>query len=791
MNKTDNSVTLMQIIFSFIKPILIIPKTMKSALKISIALFFIVVFNSCQQNSTYNVNGWEIEVNAQKGTLSFTKSDMGPVIRELHLWKVDGKTRVRSNGLKSELKSSSLYLSVEKPEHTEWIIQISDTTLNFSCTGSNGYIEGIAPAGEKRIPARVSRQDNDVMFTQMGFVSATNIYHLFDMNTDILIGFPKGSKLTRNKQDNQQMNVHIALTEEPEITLTRNYYTNVVGLADNQKTKFKPSFTAIPDRFKTAPTGWSSWYCYYMSPTGESLMEETKALAKKLKPYGLKYVQLDAAYSRGAQANWLDWNKDLYPNGGKAWFKYVIDNGLTPGLWLNIHGANYARPSMADKYPENYFLKDKNGKLSPVCCSADKTVARLDYSNPEVIEKHLKPLFETLVNEWGLGYLKAGGWGTWMDFFDKNRATAFNPDIDSREIYRKAMGTVRNVMGDKGYLLGCAMHEIGVGFDYFDGSRTGGDDYASWTGKNHWSGGMQTFFNSLFGAAYLNGISWWSDPDDVMIREPLTMNEGKTIVSTISLSGQAYVFSDYVAEFSKERLQQFLSSKYNIGWAKHYPQLVKPLPPEKLNLYKKTMPSMPIKAMDLYPYKTKAKCCPKPASFPKALDLKVNAVSGQYDVVSMYNWADIDTIRTLELDKDLGLDPDKDYLAFDFWNKKLIKVENSRIQEMVPRHGNKAILIRTALGHPQLLATSRHLTAAYSLQSLSWDEKSQTLSGVSKSVPGDNYSLYIFVPSGMSTRKTNASTGKTETNQIEDHLLELSFAGTDTPVEWSVKFKKL
>ena len=763
---------------------------MKSKIKSGIALVLMAMLFACQQPSQYSEKGWEILSNPKDGTLSFTQSDLGLVIKDVHLLKMEGETAVRIKGWKTEMKNGTVILTTKGAEPSKWTIMVLDTAINFACNSNNALIEGIAPAGEKRIPARVVSQDNDVMYTQMGFVSATNIYHLFDMNTDILIGFPEGSKLVRNAEDNRQMDVKIALSDAPEITLVRNYYTDVVGLVENQKTKFKPTFVPIPNRFKTAPTGWSSWYCYYMSPTEETLMEETDALAKELKPYGLKYVQLDAAYSRGKEANWLNWDKGLYPQGGKAWFKHVREKGLVPGLWLNIHGANYAHPSMADKYPENFYLRDKNGKLSHVCCSADSTMDRLDYTNNEVIEKHLKPLFETLVNDWGLGYLKAGGWGTWMDFLDKNRKNAYDPQMDSREIYRKAIKVVRDILGDKGYLLGCSMHEIGVGFGYFDGSRTGGDDYANWNGKDHWSGGMQTFFNSLFGANYLNGISWWSDPDDVMVRDPLTLNEGKTIVTTISLSGQAYVFSDYIAKISNKRLHNFLSSKYNIGWAKKHPKLVKPLPPEKLELYKKTMPAMPIKAMDLYPYKTKPACCPKPASFPKALDLKVNAVSGQYDVVSMYNWADIDTVRMLELDKDLGLDLDKNYLAFDFWNTKLIKVENNKLQEMVPEHGTCAIILRAATGHPQLLATSRHLTAAKSLRSLNWDENRQTLSGTSVTVPGDKYSLYIYVPSGNSIKSKHISNGQAKTNQLEDHLLELSFQGTDKPVEWSVEFSK-
>ncbi len=763
---------------------------MKSLMKISLLIAFTAFLFACQQPKEYSEDGWKIVSNSNDGTLTFSQSKLGVVFADVHLLKMEGKSAVRIKSWETEIKDGAIVLTIKEPVSAECPIVVSDSTVNFTCNAKNIYIEGIAPAGEKRIPARIASQDNDVMYTQMGFVSATNIYHLFDMNTDVLIGFPEGSKLVRNVNDNSLMDIKIALSNEPEITLVNNYYTNVVGLVDNQKTKFKPVFVPISNRFKTAPTGWSSWYCYYMSPTEETLMEETDALAKKLKPYGLKYVQLDAAYSRGVDANWLNWDKKLYPHGGKAWFKHVRDNGLVPGLWLNIHGANSNHPSMADKYPDNFYLKDKEGKMSHICCSADSTMNRLDYTNNDVIEKHLRPLFETLVNDWGLGYLKAGGWGTWMDFLEKNRENAFDPQMDSREIYRKSIKVVRDILGDKGYLLGCSMHEIGVGFGYFDGSRTGGDDYANWDGKDHWSGGMQTFFNSLFGANYLNGISWWSDPDDVMVRDPLTLDEGKTIVTTISLSGQAYVFSDYVANFSEERLHNFLTSKYNTGWAGKYPKLVKPLQDEKLELYKKTMPAMPIKAMDLYPYKIKPACCPEPASFPKALDLKVNAATGQYDVISMYNWADNDTIRTLTLDADLGLDVDKSYLAFDFWNTKLLDVKNNKLQKLVPKHGTCAILLRAATGLPQVLATSRHLTAAKSLSNVTWNEEKQMLSGESVTVPGDKYSLYFYVPSGYQIKTNTVSNGRAETTQLENNLLQLSFQGTEKPIKWSVEFSK-
>ena len=202
------------------------------------------------------------------------------------------------------------------------------------------------------------------------------------------------------------------------------------------------------------------------------------------------------------------------------------------------------------------------------------------------------------------------------------------------------------------------------------------------------------------------------------------------------------------------------------------------------------MPAMPIKAMDLYPYKTEPVCSPEPASFPRALDLKVNTISGRYDVVSLYNWADKDSICALDLHKDLGLESDKEYLAFDFWNTEMLTIKNGSIQETVPKHGTKAIIIRPSLKHPQLLATSRHLTGAYSIQAIKWDPDKLTLSGASKTVPGDMYSLYIFIPDNIYTDQVNASVEHVEKELLNEHLLRVSFEGNDKPVEWSVAFTK-
>ena len=760
-----------------------------SANIILLASIMAIIMAGCRTANELEQGGWTLTADPATGTLTILKSGLDTIAGQVRLNLEKENEAVLLSDWTVRNGDGKLVITTATPQQTNWEFIADTAGVNVTCSDESGLITGMAPAGEKRIPARVGSQDNGIMYTQMGLVSAANIYHLFDMPTDIMIRFTGESELTRNEADNRLMNIRIPVTDGNEFSVIEEYYTREIGLSKNQKTAFKPVYEPIPERFGKAPTGWSSWYCYYMAPDEEDLVAETDALSKKLKPYGLEYVQLDAAYTRGEEANWLEWNREMYPQGGKWWFDYIREKGLKPGLWLNAYGDNYAHPSMADEYPEDYYLRDSAGNLSGACCTADTTVVRLDYTNPEVIENHLKPLFETLVNDWGLDYLKDAGWGTWMDYYEENRENAHDPGMDSRVAYRNAQAAIREVMGEDNYIVGCAMHEIGVGFGFFDGSRTGGDDYAHWTGEGHWSGGMQTYFNSLFGASWLNGICWWSDPDDVMIRDPLNMDEAGTIVSSISLSGQAYIISDYIADFNRERLQDFLHSEYNIGWARQYPDKVKPLPDEKLRLYRETMPTMPIRAMDLYPFRTEPACCPEPETFPRALDLKVNAVTGMYDVVALYNWEDETAIKSLDLQKDLGLEEGIPYLVFDFWNRKLSGTAGKTIRQEIPAHGTKALIIRKISEFPQLLATSRHLTAAYSIQKMNWNAETGSLEGTSETVPGDPYTMYFHVPEDYAFESARIDAENVTHAVHPGGMLEVSFTGQQEPVEWEILFR--
>ena len=201
------------------------------------------------------------------------------------------------------------------------------------------------------------------------------------------------------------------------------------------------------------------------------------------------------------------------------------------------------------------------------------------------------------------------------------------------------------------------------------------------------------------------------------------------------------------------------------------------------------MPAMPIRAMDLYPFRTQPACCPVPETYPRALDLKVNAAQGMYDVVALYNWEDESAVKSLDLQEDLGLENGTSYLVFDFWDRELLGTAGTTIQEEVPAHGTKALIIKKVSEVPQLLATSRHLTAAYSIQEMRWNAEAKSLTGTSETVPGNLYTLYLHVPEDYAFETTRINAENVIHKVRSGGILEVSFAGREAPVEWEVVFQ--
>ncbi|MFZ0390126.1 MAG: hypothetical protein WAN36_06665, partial [Calditrichia bacterium] len=276
--------------------------------------------------------------------------------------------------------------------------------------------------------------------------------------------------------------------------------------------------------------------------------------------------------------------------------------------------------------------------------------------------------------------------------------------------------------------------------------------------------------------AYQNHIVWYSDPDCIVLRgkptradtsrvregrvrndEFLTFEEARTCASLLSLSGMQYLSGDDLLNLQEERL----------------------------NLIKKTIPTLPVYPIDLFGRSR------FPEHYPEIMDLKINQPSGIYDVISVTNWKEQESTRRIGLSTELYLPPDSSFLVFDAWEEKLTGRFENEFQTVLPAHGTRVFTIRRLEKHPQLLATNRHISGAVSIKKNIWISSNLTLSGTSETVPGTPYSLFVYVPSGFRVDNISATAGNVVYNLGEDGLLKISFAGQENPVDWVLEFSEI
>ena len=182
---------------------------------------------------------------------------------------------------------------------------------------------------------------------------------------------------------------------------------------------------------------------------------------------------------------------------------------------------------------------------------------------------------------------------------------------------------------------------------------------------------------------------------------------------------------------------------------------------------------------------------------PELWHLKVEADFDSWDVVGLFNWGENwikgkrapEGVRTIEAGfSDLGIDPNHEYLAFDFWNESFLGIYQERIAlELAPRTV-KVICLRPLPDHPIFLSYNRHLTqGAMDIEDIRWDPGSKTLAGKMSAAPGYEYHLYFYCPEGYTLKAAETGGGETEITRHED-LIRMDLVSQIPSIEWRLRF---
>jgi hypothetical protein len=760
---------------------------------------------------TQSSNGWTVTADGEHGVLTVSRDGLGTVLNEVHLNLEDQHRLTRLKSWSAE-KLGADRISIRSSEpRTAWEFELRPDALEISTTSSEGLLTAETLAPPDRIVARLMdpqgapvkwmmtpetkngfggiefsapsflpRHNPDVMYFALGQVAGNSLHSLFDIKTDTAIEFSEQTVMQRQPQHTGVLEVSIPVPGNSMIRLIPDYFTRVLGV---------PSYAPFEDSyFSRAPMVWDSWSSYYEDVREDDVVRNADWIAANLKAYGYEYVQLDDGYDRGPKGEhyWIGtWNQQKFPHGPKWLTDRIKSKGLRAGVWL----VPSAYAGAVEQHPDWYLRYKKNGAII-----LDYDTPTLDSTNPEVLD-FLKKEFTTL-DDWGFEYYKFDGEHDFLKYVpgvDLDKIADEN--VDPIVAYRNRLKLIRETIGPHRFIEGCPAGTPLDGIGYFNSAFTGEDPYNSWQG-------MYSVFSSINANAFLNHLVLYVMPGESDVEPPMsfaeatkrrppsvveaernreeplkgfgmTLEEARTVVSHVALSGVVYSLDSVLPE----------------------------LPEERVKLLKMTLPTMPIFPIDLFSRGTDMPMwnifkhtTPDDYihNYPEIIDLKVNAPSGVYDVAALTNWRSGTTTRSLGFADKLGLNAQSSYVVFDFWAQKLLGVFKSKMDVTVEPHDTRVLLIHPLLARPQLVGTSRHISGAYSIKSVAWEGAKNRLHGTSDSVPGDDYTLWFHVPQGITVAQVHAASGARREVPVRHELtgnsLRVTFAGQPEIVDWEVLF---
>lgn len=494
--------------------------------------------------------------------------------------------------------------------------------------------------------------------------------------------------------------------------------------------------------------GWISWFAFYSKVTEKDILETADVFSAALRPFGFEYLQIDDGYQqgRGAPELWLNPN-EKFPHGLKFLTDYIKSKGLKPGIWtaVGIDQRNYVEERLT------WFVRDAGNK--PV--RGNWIEYALDASNPEALNNIVRPLYRGLHGQgWeyfkvdGLRHLRYEGYNANREYFEKKK-------VDRVTAYREYAKAVRGEIGRDHFMLGCwGIRPELVGI--IDGCRIGDDGFS-------YAGLAQ--YNSF------NNIVWRNDPDHIELNEDAYRS---TMVT--SLTGSLFMLTDKPAVYRTPGVES----------ARRTGPVLFTLPGQVYDVD-------PSRSDQLHRVDTEVS-----GSGPRVFDagytpqchlylLEINRPF-EYWCVLGRTGGDFTDLRF----SDLGLDPKRDYYVFEFWNGRLLGSFTSGFSpgRIDPKFKAQAFCIRERKAHPQLIATSRHVTAGgVDLVDVRWD--GTNLTGISKTVAGDPYVLYLTEPSDYRLEKFDCGDLPVDETERDGYLLKITFRPQDSAeVQWNASFSR-
>lgn len=311
-----------------------------------------------------------------------------------------------------------------------------------------------------------------------------------------------------------------------------------------------------PERKIKKIFGYTSWYNHYQNISEDIILKNLDAIDENFNLF-----QIDDGFETFV-GDWLDVNKEKFPNGLKVIVDKIHQKGLLAGIWL----APFVAEEKSKFYRERFDLirKDSDGK--PVKAGANWSgFYVLDFEKPEVKDYIRK--FLTFYKDLGFDFFK-------LDFLYAANLPLFAGKTRSMAA-EEAYGFLREVLGDK-LILGCGATVFNC-IDKFDYLRIGPDVslkfddvwYMRYMHRERISTKV-TLQNTVF-RSMMNGRFFGNDPDVFLLRNDnidLSSGQKRALATLNALFGSVMMTSDDLSKYDEAQKNTMKDAKAIFNRAK-------------------------------------------------------------------------------------------------------------------------------------------------------------------------------------------------------------------------------
>lgn len=590
--------------------------------------------------------------------------------------------------------------------------------------------------GQKAFACR-TRLDGESTVVQMASGPADSLLNdsLFDADRDMLLRL-SGERVaisTREAASGGAVGFQASLSA----TISKPNASAIIIelLPDYYRSRYVPNYQLIDrKRCPKAPTGWMAWNIYFDAATEDDNLAEARAGAKFLKPYGLEFWSIESWQENSPHLPVSDFHNltmrsssEKFPHGMKWLADQIRSLGLRPGIWTVSFGTG---SEQFYKEHRDWFLHNADGR--PMANWNGRYV--LDPSQAAV-RKFTEETHRTMSADWGYEFFKTDG----MSGRDPGYSAHFFERPEVRAAFREPcekpfdewMAALRRGIGADRVLLACQGHYTGPEVAYSDAARTGGD-IVHFPNPPDWSCYLRQA-TATQSQLFVNNLVWYNDPDTLMVGPFASIDVARLATTVVALPGQLTFFGDKLTQ----------------------------LAPERMRLLQQTLPVCDVRPLDLAPLD----------DLKPVWDLKIRRPFGQWDVVSLFNWSDQPATMRFSFSQ-LGLDGAKDYLLYDFWNRKFLGSRQGDFEARLEPHSNLLLAIHARQDRPQFLSTDRHVSqGGVELLDVAWNQDRAELVCRFAMVEGERLTAYFHVPSSYVFDKADAGGADIENAAVDPALV--------------------